>query len=139
MTQNFCCVIMWAENKKEGAMEGNVGKTCDIGLAAKKCRPCEGTTPPLNAEDANKFLTQVSGWEMAEGVKIKKEFKFKNFLEAMEFVNKIAKIAEAESHHPTILISYNKVRITCSTHSIGGLAENDFILAAKIDSLVSGA
>ncbi len=120
-------------------MEEDKNKTCSVGLASKKCRPCEGTTPPLSGEEADKFLTQVFGWELAEGLKIKKEFKFKNFLSSMEFVNKVAGIAENEGHHPAIFINYNKVRITCATHAIGGLSENDFILAAKIDNLVSSS
>lgn len=75
---------------------------------------------------------------MEEDKKIKKEFKFADFKGAMEFVNRIARLAEEESHHPAIFISYNKVRLTFSTHAIGGLSENDFIMAAKTDKLATG-
>lgn len=119
-------------------MDENAGnKTCEVNLSSKKCKPCEGGTSPLALDEANKFLAQVTGWELLEAVKIKKEFKFKNFLAAMEFVNNVAKIAEAEGHHPAIFINYNRVKITSTTHAIGGLSENDFILAAKIDRLVA--
>jgi 4a-hydroxytetrahydrobiopterin dehydratase len=118
-------------------MEENKVNACPIDLSSKKCKPCEGGTPPLATEEANKLLAQISGWELLEGIKIKKEFKFKDFLAAMEFVNNVANIANQENHHPAILISYNKVKITSSTHAIGGLSENDFILAAKIDKLIS--
>lgn len=110
-------------------------EVCAVDLSLKKCKPCAGKVPPLTEDEANRLLKEVSGWELIEATKIKKEFKFKDFLVAMDFVNNVAKIAEAEGHHPTILISYNKVRITCLTHAIGGLSENDFILAAKIDKL----
>ncbi|MDP2938626.1 MAG: 4a-hydroxytetrahydrobiopterin dehydratase [Candidatus Omnitrophota bacterium] len=113
----------------------NIGKTCEIDLSSKKCKPCEGGMPPLTLDEANKFLTQISGWELVEGNKIRKEFKFKNFSASLDFVNNVAKIAEQEGHHPTILINYNKVKLTATTHAIGGLSENDFILAAKIDKL----
>lgn len=118
-------------------MVENPIKTCPVDLSSKKCQPCEGTTPPLTVEEANKLFAQISGWELIEGAKIKKEFKFKDFSAAMEFVNKVANIANQENHHPAILISYNKVKITNSTHAIGGLSENDFILAAKIDKLIN--
>jgi pterin-4a-carbinolamine dehydratase len=116
--------------------EQSSGSTCKIDFATKKCQPCEGGTPPLTAEAATKYLASIAGWELFEGTKIKKEFKFKNFIGAMDFVNRLAKTAEAEGHHPTILISYNKVKITLTTHAIGGLSENDFIMAAKIDKLI---
>ena len=105
-------------------------------LAEKKCKACEGGTPPLKQEEANEYLAKVLGWELVEGVKIKKEFKFKTFKDSIAFVNKVADTAEEEAHHPTITIIYNKVRITLSTHAIGGLSENDFIMAAKIDKLI---
>ncbi len=79
-------------------------------------------------------MAKVSGWTLSDDVKqISKEYKFKDFLGAVNFVNKISEIAEEEGHHPDIHIFYNRVRLELSTHSIGGLSENDFILAAKID------
>ncbi len=103
-------------------------------LTEKKCKPCEGGVPPLTEEQANELLKQVPSWTIKDGHVFKK-FKFKDFREAMSFVNKVAGIANAEDHHPDITISYNKVNIEIWTHSINGLSENDFILAAKIDQV----
>lgn len=103
-------------------------------LASKRCRPCEGGTPPLNIEETRKLLTQVDGWKL-ENHAIQKSYKFKYFVEAMRFVNRVAEVAEKEGHHPDIHISYNNVKIRLTTHAIGGLSENDFILAAKVDQL----
>lgn len=110
------------------------GKTASD-LTAKKCVPCEGGVPPLSAEQARGLLSHVSGWQLSDGKMISREFKFKDFKGAMWFVNRVAEVAESEGHHPDIFISYNQVRLTLSTHAIGGLSENDFILAAKIDRL----
>lgn len=88
---------------------------------------------PLTAEEIEKYLPEVPGWEVLENKKIRREFKFKDFKDAMAFVNKVADLAEREGHHPDIFIhGWNKVRIDLATHAIGGLSENDFILAAKI-------
>jgi 4a-hydroxytetrahydrobiopterin dehydratase len=123
--------------ESEAVMKEAPVKSCAVDLSSKKCKPCEGGTPPLSAQDTDKYLAQISGWELVEATKIRKEFKFKAFMEAIDFVNKIAKLVEEEGHHPTILISYNRVKITSATHAIGGLSENDFIIAAKIDKLIS--
>ena len=104
-------------------------------LAAKKCTPCEGGTEPLGMEETTEFLSRVEGWKLSDTKVITKEFKFKNFKEAMGFVNRVAEAAEAEGHHPDVHISYNRSELALSTHAIGGLSENDFILAAKIDEL----
>ena len=116
-------------------------------LSQKHCIPCEGGAPPLEGEKLNEYLIQAPGWQVsddnnspsyktsAKQRKIRREFKFKDFKEAMIFVGKVADIAESEGHHPDIYISYNKVRIELWTHSIDGLSENDFILASKIDNL----
>ena len=103
-------------------------------LLQKKCVPCEGGMPTLREEEVKKLLAQVSGWDV-NGKWISKEFKRKNFVEAMEFVNQVADLAEEEGHHPDIHIFYSRVRFDIWTHAIGGLSENDFILAAKIDSI----
>ena len=114
-------------------------------LLKKKCVPCEGGVAPLAHDDIQEYLDEVSGWRLAEstdanllktgfGAKICKEYKFKDFIGAVNFVNHIADIAEAEGHHPDIHVFYNKVVLELSTHAIGGLSENDFILAAKIDA-----
>ena len=102
-------------------------------LTQKRCVPCEGGVPSLAKEEVERLLAQVSGWSFS-GKWITKEFKFKNFVEAMKFVNRVADIAEAEGHHPDIHIHYNRVRFDIWTHAIDGLSENDFILAAKIDA-----
>ena len=103
-------------------------------LTKQHCVPCEGGTAPLEGRDLELLLGSVSEWKL-EGKKIAKEFKFKNFVEAMKFVNQVADIAEKEGHHPDMLISYSRVRCELTTHAIGGLSQNDFILAAKIDNL----
>ena len=91
---------------------------------------------PLSSLEAKRLLAELSGWEMPKTAKvIEKEMVFKNFDIAMDFVNLVADIAEFEGHHPDIHIWYNKVKLELSTHAIGGLSENDFIVAAKIDSI----
>ena len=105
-----------------------------MNLTEKKCEPCEGGTPPLTEEQANELLKQISSWEI-KGGHVYKQFTFKNFKEAINFVNKVAELAEQENHHPNIIINYNKVDIELCTHAINGLSENDFILPAKIDEI----
>lgn len=116
-------------------------------LANKHCVPCESGTPPISTEEAKKLLSETPEWKMEEAEsfrekqeglaynKITKEFHFKDFKEAMSFVNKVANIAEEEGHHPDIYIFYSLVRLTLWTHAAGGLTENDFILAAKVNEL----
>ncbi len=102
-------------------------------LANQKCIPCEGGVAPLTKTDAEETMKHVPGWTLdAEGKHIAREFVFKDFGEAMTFVNKIADIAEKEGHHPDISIHWNKVNLNLWTHAIGGLSTNDFIVAAKI-------
>jgi len=97
--------------------------------------PCEGGTPPLEAEKVQEYLKQVEGWEVIDDKLIKKTFKFKTFLEGIDFVNQVAGLAEEEGHHPDIHIRYNRVTFELTTHTIKGLSENDFIMASKIDLL----
>jgi 4a-hydroxytetrahydrobiopterin dehydratase len=104
-------------------------------LTKKKCLPCEGGTPPLSSEEIKKFIDSVPRWTVLDGKKLKREFKFRNFKAAMDFVCQVAELAESEGHHPDIHIFYNLVRLELTTHAVGGLSENDFILAAKIDAL----
>jgi 4a-hydroxytetrahydrobiopterin dehydratase len=103
-------------------------------LTKKRCVPCEGGVPTLGKTEVERFLSQVSGWSLA-GKWITKECKFKNFVAAIKFVNRVAELAEQEGHHPDIHIHYNVVRFDIWTHAIDGLSENDFILAAKINEL----
>jgi 4a-hydroxytetrahydrobiopterin dehydratase len=103
-------------------------------LQTKKCVPCEGGTPPLTPEEIQNYHNQIdAAWHVVEDKKIQREYTFKDFKEAMKFVNAVAEIAESEGHHPDIHISYNHVRIVLWTHAVGGLTENDFILASKVD------
>ncbi len=106
-----------------------------LNLSEKKCKACEAGVAPLTKEEITPYLDQIQNWELHDK-KILKNFKFKNFKEALAFVNKVGEIAESEGHHPDInLHGWNKTQITLSTHAIGGLSENDFILASKIDKL----
>lgn len=105
-------------------------------LVQKHCVPCEGGALPLSREDSAKLLPQVPQWQIApDGLSISREFKCKDFVEAMAFANKITPIAQAEGHHPDLSIGWGSVGMTLTTHAIGGLSENDFILAAKIDGI----
>lgn len=102
-----------------------------------KCVPCEGGVPTLTPEEIAAFLREVHGWT-TDGTHIRKSLVFANFLAAMAFLGEVATIAEAEAHHPDFTLhSWNKVDLVIWTHAIGGLSRNDFILAAKIDTLPS--
>lgn len=105
-------------------------------LARKHCTPCEGGMPPATKEEAAILLRRVADWKITpDGKAIGKSFRFKNFAQALTFVNKIGAIAEEEGHHPDIGLHWGRVDISLTTHAIGGLSENDFILAAKINQL----
>lgn len=103
-------------------------------LTQKKCVPCEGGVPPMSDEKAQEMLKQTPGWEKKEK-KIERTFEFKDFIEAMKFVNKVADLANQEDHHPDFHIHWNKVRLVLWTHAVGGLSENDFIMAAKVNEI----
>jgi len=107
----------------------------DSPLTQQKCVPCEGDVKPFTKEQFSHYLPMVPEWSVVDDTKIERNFKFKNFVKAIEFINQVAKIAEEEGHHPDIAIRYNKVEISLWTHAIGGLSENDFILAAKVDNI----
>jgi len=104
-------------------------------LAKRKCVELKQGHPKLGADQVRELLGQVSGWD-AQGDRLKKTFTFKDFVTAMEFLNRVAEVAESEQHHPDFSVHYNKVDFLIWTHTVGGLSENDFILAAKIDTLV---
>jgi len=108
-------------------------------LTDKKCQPCEGGVAPLSPAEALGLVTQLAPqWQLVDDAKgLRREWKFKNFYHAMSFVNAVAHIANAEDHHPDIEAGYGYCRIRYHTHAIGGLSENDFICAAKIDTLPS--
>jgi 4a-hydroxytetrahydrobiopterin dehydratase len=104
-------------------------------FSQQKCLPCSAGTPPLKGEELKKSLCEIEGWSLVQEKQIEKEFRFKNFKEALDFTNEVGKIAESEGHHPDLLLSWGKVKIMLMTHKIKGLSQNDFILASKIDDL----
>ena len=105
-------------------------------LTQIKCVPCEGGIPALTRTEFAPYLSQVKEWKVADDKKIERDFTFKNFREALRFVNACGEIAEQEGHHPDLMIySWNKVRVTLYTYVIGGLSLNDFVMAAKIDKI----
>lgn len=110
------------------------GYTSHMELSQQKCVPCEGGMPAMSQEGIEKNLPLVPGWELQDD-RLVRLFVFKDFVEAMVFVNAVAGIAEHEGHHPDLSIFYNKVAIALSTHAVNGLSVNDFILAAKINEI----
>jgi 4a-hydroxytetrahydrobiopterin dehydratase len=106
-------------------------------LTRKKCVPCEGGIPRLTEGEVDALLANVPGWTKVEGGRrIRREWTAKNFMAAIDFFNKVAALAETEGHHPDLhLEGYRNVTVELWTHAIGGLSENDFILAAKIDAI----
>ena len=108
-------------------------------LSNKKCVPCTGDIPGFNISEIHKYLKMIDGWEVKSDESniyyLIKHFKFKNFLESQKFINKVGDIAEAEGHHPDIWFGWGYAKIKIFTHAIQGLAESDFILAAKIDKI----
>jgi 4a-hydroxytetrahydrobiopterin dehydratase len=102
-------------------------------LADKKCVPCLGGTPPLTAAEIAPLLAQVEGWTVEANKKLHKPFRFKNFVQAVEFVNAVTQVAEHEGHHPDLYVRWGEVRVSLWTHKIDGLTESDFVMAAKID------
>ena len=102
-------------------------------LASKNCVPCKGGVPPLAGKELEALAKQVPEWKVLDGHHITRAFKFKNFVDALAFVNKVGALAEQQGHHPDIFLAWGKAEVTTWTHSINGLTESDFILAAKID------
>lgn len=106
-------------------------------LTQKSCKPCEGGVTPLTENEARELNGKLTDWVLSDDAKsIHREVRFKNYYQTMGFVNAVAWIAHQEDHHPDMEVSYNRCRIQYSTHAIGGLSENDFICAAKIDALL---
>jgi len=104
--------------------------------ASKRCVPCEGGIPAFTPREVEEAVRSVSGWDVRDGHrKLHKHLRFGDFREAMRFVNAMAELAEAEGHHPDFCVYYSTVDVTLWTHAVGGLSENDFILAAKLDAL----
>ena len=108
--------------------------SCD--LSTRRCVPCEGGVPVLNDTVARELLAGLNGWSLADA-KIEKTFRFRNHHETMAFVNAVAWISHREEHHPELTVGYADCRVRYWTHAIGGLSENDFICAAKVDRLLT--
>jgi 4a-hydroxytetrahydrobiopterin dehydratase len=104
------------------------------GLADRQCVPCKGGVPPLDAEHTAPLLAQLDGWNVVEQHHLEKQYNLKNFVEALELVNRIGAVAEQQNHHPDIMLAWGRVKVTIWTHKINGLTESDFIFAAKCDA-----
>ena len=106
-------------------------------LAEKECVPCEGGVSRLQGEELSGFSRELGGdWKVVDGHHLEKEYKFKNFREALAFTNKVGELAESQGHHPDIYLAWGLVKLTVWTHKVDGLTESDFILAAKADKLL---
>ncbi len=105
------------------------------GLAEKECVPCKGGVAPLKGNDLAKLATDLDGgWQVVKEHHLEKEYRFKDFQEALDFTNRVGAIAEAQGHHPDIYLAWGKVRLSIWTHKIDGLTESDFVFAAKVDA-----
>lgn len=104
-------------------------------LASLTCVPCRGGVPPLGGDEIEKLAGQLTGWDVVEGHHLKKIYEFKDFREALDFVNRVGLLAEEQGHHPDISFGWGRAELTIWTHKIDGLTQSDFILAAKIDKL----
>ena len=106
-------------------------------LAEKECIPCKGGMPPLKGEELANVANELDGgWRVIREHHLEKEYKFKNFREALEFTNKVGELAESQGHHPDIYLAWGQVKLTIWTHKIDGLTESDFVMAAKADKLL---
>ena len=104
-------------------------------LSSKSCVPCHGGVPRLGSDEIEALLPRLSGWSVADGQRLHKAYEFVNFADALAFVNRVGAVAESDGHHPDVAFGWGYARLEIHTHAIGGLSENDFILAAKIDEL----
>ena len=126
--------------KKAPRISNKDGYICFLGifvsseLSKKHCVACEGGAIPMSTEESLKYVEKVPGWNLVVD-RIEKEFRFRNYLDGLEFAYALGKIAEEEDHHPDILVRWRRVEVTLMTHAIKGLSENDFIMAAKADEL----
>ena len=109
-----------------------------MNLTAKKCTPCQGGIPPMSCDIAEKYLKDIPGWELvANATKVKRTFKFSNFVDALGFAQRVGELCEEEGHHPDITIGWGYCSVEFQTHKINGLHENDFIMAAKVNKLAN--
>ena len=104
-------------------------------LASKTCVPCRGGTPPLKGQELHSYSHQLPNWQVIDEHHITRTFTFPDFQRALDFVNRVGAVAEQQGHHPDIFLAWGKVGITSWTHSVNGLTESDFIMAAKIDQI----
>ena len=107
-----------------------MAKLCDL-----TCGPCKGGTPPIKGPQLEQLHRQVSDWEVVDEHHLQRQFKFPDFASALAFVNRVGELAEQQGHHPDVELSWGKAVVKLHTHKIGGLSENDFIMAARIDQL----
>ncbi len=130
-----------ANEKVEGSTPFARSRIIMDDLINKKCLPCEGGAIPFDISEIHKYQKMVDGWEIKKNKKniffLEKNFKFKNFINSQNFVLEVGKISEIEGHHPDIAFGWGYAKINLTTHAIEGLSENDFILAAKIDSILN--
>ena len=106
-------------------------------LSDKRCVPCRGGVPVMGAEEAGRLVSHVPGWTLEEeATGIRREFRFRNFAEAMRFARQVGEVAEAEGHHPDLSVGWGYCTVRFRTHAIRGLHENDFIMAAKVNRLL---
>ena len=108
-------------------------------LTSRSCAPCNRSTPKLTPDQITDLLPQLDGWTVDDGRKLVKTYRFKDFASGLAFVNRAGAVAEAEAHHPDLHLAWGRVDVECFTHAIGGLSENDFILAAKLDQALSSS
>ena len=104
-------------------------------LSERQCVPCRGGVPPLKGEEIENLLRQLEGWQVANEHHLQRTYRFRDFRESLQFVNRIGELAEEQGHHPDICFGWGKAEVTIWTHKIDGLTESDFVLAAKIDKL----
>ncbi len=105
-------------------------------LAEKECVPCKGGTAPLRGKDIDELKAELDpAWQVVNTHHLEREFKFKDFREALNFTNRLGELAEEQGHHPDIYLSWGKVKVTIWTHKIDGLTESDFVMAAKVDKI----
>jgi 4a-hydroxytetrahydrobiopterin dehydratase len=117
-----------------------LGKKSDPGaLADQECVPCRGGVPPLSEDEYAPLLAQLEGWEVRDGLRLWKSFKFRDFAEALDFVNRVGRVAEEQGHHPDLHLYWGRVDVELTTHKIKGLSSADFVMAAKIDRVAAGA
>lgn len=107
----------------------------ESGLASRHCAPCRGATPPLTGAELEKFKRELPDWQVVDRHHLEKVFMFPDFKTGLDFVNRVGALAEAEGHHPDLCLAWGRVQAVIYTHTINGLSESDFILAAKIDQV----